>query len=161
MISHITVSDDLAFIANSGNEMQYMLDDSGDFSNQDRYIIHPTKSSVLAYPKQHKKVEQRNFQQYSKSIKLEASTVHLGIHRDISIKVNIEEKINLARKSAYSLIGARLHAGNGLSQSICAHMWTTYIVPNLTNGLEGQRLTKMNIEKLEKFQRKCLIRFTR
>ena len=31
--------------------MQYMLDDNGDFSNEDRYIIHPTKSNVLAYPK--------------------------------------------------------------------------------------------------------------
>ena len=28
-------------------------------------------------------------------------------------------------------------------------MWTTYIVPKLTYGLEVQRLTKMDIEKLE------------
>ena len=48
-IPHITVSDDLAVLSNSRNEMQHMLDDTGEFANMERYIIHPTKSGVLTY----------------------------------------------------------------------------------------------------------------
>ena len=38
---------------------------------------------------------------------------HLGIFRDIKQKVNIEEKISLGRKKAYTLLGVGLHSGNG------------------------------------------------
>ena len=34
---------------NLRNEMQHMLDDTGEFANMERYIIHPTKSGVLTY----------------------------------------------------------------------------------------------------------------
>ena len=37
---------------------------------------------------------------------LESSTVRLGIKRDVSGTVNIEEKVILSRKTAYSLMGA-------------------------------------------------------
>ena len=68
-IPHITVADDRALLSNSRNEMQYMLDDSGD-SNQEGYIIHTKKSGELAYPKKHRKVKQKDFQQLSKPINL-------------------------------------------------------------------------------------------
>ena len=29
--------------------MQHMLDDTGEFANMERYMIHPTKSGVLTY----------------------------------------------------------------------------------------------------------------
>ena len=48
-IPHVTVADDLALLSNSKNEMQYMIDDTGGFANQERYFIHPMKSGVLIY----------------------------------------------------------------------------------------------------------------
>ena len=155
-IPHITVADDLALLSKEENEMQYILDDSGDFSNQDHYIIHPKKSGILTYLKKFGKTSENDFNQQGKPIKSVESTVHLGIHRDISNKVNTDEIINSARKAAYSLMGAGLHAGNGLKQTVCAYMWSTYVIPKLTYGLEIQRLTKTDLENLEKFQRKCL-----
>ena len=51
-----------------------------------------------------------------KDIKVEQNTVHLGIKRDISNRVNTEEKVNLARRAAYALMGAGFHGGMGLPQ---------------------------------------------
>ena len=48
-IPHITVADDLALVSDSKDEMQYMLEDSGGFANQEHYVIHPTKSGMLVY----------------------------------------------------------------------------------------------------------------
>ena len=43
-----------------------------------------------------------------------------------------------------------------MKQTVCAYMWSTYVIPKLTYGLEIQRLAKTDLENLEKFQRKCL-----
>ena len=43
------------------------------------------------------------------NILCEDCTVHLGISRHVKEKVNIEEKINLGRKTAYSLMGTGLN----------------------------------------------------
>ena len=40
-----------------------------------------------------------------KAIPCEDCAVHLGISRHVKEKANIEEKINLGRKTAYSLMG--------------------------------------------------------
>ena len=36
-------------------------------------------------------------------------TMHLGISRNVMDNVNVEEKVGLGRKKAYSLMGARFH----------------------------------------------------
>ena len=41
-------------------------------------------------------------------------TIHLGIFRETSQKINIEEKVNLGRRTAYSLMGAGFHSINVL-----------------------------------------------
>ena len=41
-----------------------------------------------------------------KDIKIEQSTVHLGIKRDVCNLVDIEEKIKSSRRAAYALMGA-------------------------------------------------------
>ena len=152
--SHITVADDLALVSDPKDEMQYMLEDSGGFANQEHYIIHPTKSGMLVYGNGSK--PNYDFTMFNKPIKIEQHCTHLGIFRDNKIKVNIEEKVGLARKIAYALMGAGLHAGNGVTKSLCAYMWSTYVIPRLVYGLEVQNLSRTDIESLERFQRKCL-----
>ena len=49
-----------------------------------------------------------------KAIPCEDCTVHLGISRHVKEKANIEEKINLGRKTANSLMGSGFHSVNGL-----------------------------------------------
>ena len=45
------------------------------------------------------------------------STVHLGIKRDVAGKVNVQEKVTLGLKTAYSLMGSGFHSVNGLKTS--------------------------------------------
>ena len=39
-------------------------------------------------------------------------------------------------------MGAGLHNGNGLKQSVCGQLWSTYVVPHLHYGLEVLDLTR-------------------
>ena len=70
--------------------------------------------------------------------------------------MDVEGKIALGRKTAYSLMGAGFHGGSGLQAAQNGHIWPTFLVPRLLYGLEVQLLKKKDIEDLEKFQRKCL-----
>ena len=71
-------------------------------------------------------------------------------------KPNIEETINIGRRTAYSIMGAGFHSGNGLKVCLNGFLWSTFIVRRITYGLEVLTLTKKDIELLEKFQRKSL-----
>ena len=71
-------------------------------------------------------------------------------------KPNIDEKISLGRKTAYSLMGAGFHGGGGLKPSQNGDIWSTFIVPRLLYGLEALLLNKKDIDCLERFQRRCL-----
>ena len=84
----------------------------------------------------------------------ENSTVHLGIKRDVSGKVNGGRKCVLG--TAYSLMGAGFHSVNGLKSSQNAHIWSTFVVPRIVYGLEAVLLIRKEFECLEKFQRQSL-----
>ena len=68
------------------------------------------------------------------------STVHLGIVRNTSGDADIEGKITLGRKTAYSLMGAGLHGGSELKATLNGHIWSTFVNPRFLNGLEVQLL---------------------
>ena len=102
------------------------------------------------------KIDFQDFIMFLKTIKTEQQSPHLGIFRDTKMKVNVEERISLARKTAYALMGTGLHSGNGLTKPLCAYLRQTYVIPRLVYGLEVQKITKTDLECLEKFQRKCL-----
>ena len=83
--------------------------------------------------------------------------LHLRITRNIKDKVNVEEKLSIGRKTAYSQIGAGFYSINELKTCLNGHIWTTFVVPpRLVYGLEILPLTNRDIESLEKFQRKSL-----
>ena len=133
------------------------VEDTGESANQEQYVIHPTKSGVLLYSNGVRSTcDQLGFDMGGKRIKFESQCNHLGIFRDIKQKVNIEEKISLGRKTAYALMGTGLHSGNGLTKPLCAYLWSTYVIPRVVYGLEVQKLSRTDMESLEKFQRKCL-----
>ena len=86
----------------------------------------------------------------------ESTTLHLGIKRDVSGKVNVEEKVTLGRKTAYSLMGAGFHSVNGLKTSQNSHIWSIFVVPRIVYGLEVLLPNKKEFECLEKFQRQSV-----
>ena len=93
---------------------------------------------------------------YTCRLKDSTSATHLGITRNINGKPNIEEKISLGRKTAYSVMGAGFHGGGGLKPSQNGFIWSTFVVPRLLYGHEALLHTKKDIQCLQRFQRQCL-----
>ena len=60
---------------------------------------------------------------YNKKIKDSKTATHLGIVWNVNGKPDIEEKINLGRKTAYSLMGAGFHGGGGGAQTISERVY--------------------------------------
>ena len=98
-----------------------------------------------------KRIETSDFELASQKVTSERSTVHLGIKRDVSGKVNVEKKVTLGRKTAYSLMGASFHSVNGLKTSQNPHIWSIFVVPRIVYGLEVSLPNKKEFECLEKF----------
>ena len=55
---------------------------------------------------------------------------------------NTGEKVNLGRRTAYSLMGADFQGKTGIKQSLTADMWGKYVVPRLIYGLEVLNIRK-------------------
>ena len=152
----MTVADNLALIAEDKSDAQVMVWDADNSAGRERYCIHPTKSHTLWYTQRKKKDAEIDIFMAGEKVDTPNSTVHLGIVRNTSGNADIEGKITLGRKTAYSLMGAGLHGGGGLKATLNGHIWSTFVIPRFLYGLEVQLLKNKDIENLEKFQRKCL-----
>ncbi|CAG2221649.1 unnamed protein product [Mytilus edulis] len=88
------------------------------------------------------------------------SAMHLGIIRTNSMKqniiANIEENIKKSRRSAYALLGSGFHGENGLDMETIIHLFKIYILPVLLYGMDLLTPQSLDLEKLEKFQKKML-----
>ena len=129
-----------------------MVPTSGDFANRTRFVIHPKKSCILTYWDKYAQQKSTNYLLNGVEMTQVQHSTHLGIHRESTNKANITEKISLGRRTAYSLMGAGLHCGNGLKQSVCGKLW----IPRLLFGLEVLNLSRKDISMLEQYQRKAL-----
>ena len=155
-IPHITVADDLAILAENKSDSQVMVWDVEDSSNRERYCVHPAKSHILWYKFGGKDDSDLDVFLGEKKVDVASSATHLGINRSATQMVDIEGKLSLGRKTAYSLMRAGFHGGGGLKAAKNGHIWSTFVIPRLLYGVECQLLKKKDIESLEKFQRKCL-----
>ena len=151
-IPHVTVADDMCFTTEEISEVQPMLSAAELQANGEHYTIHPTKTVILNYNDQ----LQSSATLYGTKLAVEDQTVHLGVHRHIKCTPNTDEKINLGRRTAYSLMGTGFHGKSGLKQSIKANMWMKYVIPRVIYGLEVLNLGKKDIAQLEAFQRRCM-----
>ena len=119
-------------------------------------MIHPNKSCIRIFWEQNAQPHCPLFTLNGEEMVQVDHAKHLGIHREVNNKVNVDEKISLGRRTAYSLIGAGLHSGNGFKQSVGGKLWSTYVVPRFTYGLDVRDLKANDIKSLEQFQRKSL-----
>ena len=92
--------DDMCFITENKAELQPMMSAAELQANRDHYTIYPTKTVFLNYSAQ----PQPEVSLYGTPVTTEDQTVHLGVHRSTKYTPNTDEKINLARRTAYSLI---------------------------------------------------------
>jgi hypothetical protein len=70
--------------------------------------------------------------------------------------LHVQEKVKLARRTLYALMGAGLHGLNGLHPLVSVHLYKTYVIPRFLTGLECVILNRKEIDLLESFHRKVL-----
>ena len=137
-IPHISVADDLALLALYKSDMQVIVWDAENEADRERYCIHPTKIHTIFYNFGRNSDSELNIFLSEDRVDITDSllTVHLGIQRNTSGKADIEGKITLGRKTAYSLMArASMGAQNG-------HIWSVLVIPRLLYGLEFSYLRK-------------------
>ncbi|XP_072049994.1 uncharacterized protein [Amphiura filiformis] len=100
-----TCADDMAILAHHPCDIQAAIDLVGVYSKNHRYKINPTKSATLVY---NTKVKSPVELESSEIPYLEDYT-HLGVLRNQANTVNIDDRIQLARRSMYALMGAGMH----------------------------------------------------
>jgi len=84
---------------------------------------------------------------------------HLGVDRysdEISPKQFIVDRISMARRTAYALMGTGCHGSNGISPQVSIQIYRTYVLPRLMYGLEAVVLRSSQISDMERFHRSSL-----
>lgn len=89
------------------------------------------------------------------NIQQQTETKHLGIIRNDKNKVNIEDRLNIGRKTIYATLGPGFHARKGMTPAVALKIWKTYALPRCLYGIEvtNYMYTKTDIQKLEQLQR--------
>ena len=146
-----TCADDTALLAGDTHKLQSVMNIVEFCTGQDLVTINPDKSEVLVYG--NKAVTQPIFLN-SQQIQYKTKLTHLGINRNNKNKINIEERLQIARKTIYSLLGPNLHARKCLSPIVAHKLWKTYVIPRFLHGVEVLHITHTDLERLEKLQRK-------
>ncbi|CAC5424816.1 unnamed protein product [Mytilus coruscus] len=120
----------------------------GDTSLSDhRFLIHPVKSNTIV-KSVNKRTSERiqqtteNFTLGDKIMEFKSETTHLGLKRTTSeeTKINITDRISLARRTLYSLIKTGVHGTNGLNPRTSCKIYQGYVIPCLLYGLETLNL---------------------
>ena len=113
-----------------------MLNIQMDHANKYRYIISDQKSCVLKI----RDKTQFTWTMNDKNLNMPSNATHLGIKRDTSSKFGVKQvlpdRIQTARKTVYTLMGAGLYGMNGINpmvsinthdQMLCTSQTTVWI----------------------------------
>ena len=150
-----TCADDVAFLESDRDKLQIMLNIISRYAKQHHYNIHPTKTKILDSEK-----SQAKYSWFLDGNEITASdqATHLGLIRSGNKEgeINVNERIKIARRTKYALLGTGMHGSNGIDAHTSYKIYKTYVLPRLLYGLEVIFLNKSNIQTLELFHRKSL-----
>ena len=146
-----TCADDIGLLVNTQSEAQALLDIVSDITSKDLVKINPSKSELVPLTKRHSDF---SLCMDTEEIKQTTETKHLGIKRNSKNNIDIEDRIKLARRTIYALLGPGLHAKRGMSPVVAYKLWKTYVIPRALYGIEVMNHTASDIIQLEKLQRK-------
>jgi exonuclease III len=158
-----TVADDMLLLATNIHALQAQLLLTGDYANQERYNIQLAKTSIVPMNMNSSEhidaiVEQQPWSLHGQKVPVSEDFTHVGIQRSASqqpgsIDLAVSERLSIARKTMYALMGAGLHGLNGLPPLVSIHIYKIYILPRLLYGLEALKLGKAEFNALEKQHR--------
>ncbi|KAK3088117.1 hypothetical protein FSP39_014918 [Pinctada imbricata] len=135
-------------------DTQIMLHTVSNNAKLDKVNFNATKSDIIIY--NNPNAEKTEWEIGSDKIERSKSTTHLGLVREDNNKFDIQPKIQVARRTMYSLMGAGLHGRRGLNPLTSYKIWECFGLPRATYGLESVKLTRKDIENIEKYQRGLL-----
>ena len=147
-------------MADNTEDLQCQLHVQSEYTKKERYKVSDTKTKTMVFNSK-SNMENSKFTMNGNIIENVETYKHLGIIRNSKMTNNtklIEERIQLARNTAYALMGARLHGLNGVNPGVSLSLWKTYIRPWLLYGLESTKLSKPDLLNLEKYQKDFLRR---
>ena len=146
-----TCADDVLLIAYDSSELQAMLQKAYSYSRENLYTLHPVKSSTsLLFGKTLPASNPPSLRLGEDILPTAPEFTHLGLTwREGSQQPTVEDRINLAYRSAYLLIGKGIHGSNGINPSISARVMVTQVLPRLIHGLEAAVLSRKAYKALE------------
>ena len=154
-----TCADDIVLLATSSEDLQLQLDIVYAFSTRERYKIHPQKSKVMVVQGNRRQPVLDQWFLGNEPLEVADNCTHLGLERSsnqLTPDSMITDRIQLARRTAYSLTGAGFHGSNGISPAVCRRMIILYILPRLLFGLEATIVSSKQVNKLEIYLRQLL-----
>ena len=158
-VGAIMCADDLALLSDSTLNMQCLVNEAAADASRERFTFSETKTKIMTMKNPSARPNTSEcVQLYGSTIQEVNQEKHLGIMRtaDGRNRATIDARIQLARRTAYGLMGAGLHGLNGVSPGVNVKILNTYVTPRLTFGLEALILNRSDIDQLENFYRTYL-----
>ena len=122
-------ADDVTVLSDEPNELQFLVNICKDTSNLEGFTLHESKSVVLKKNTIRQYPENESWELGEKKMPVVDNTTHMGILRSSSNQeLNaVEQNIQKARRTTYSLMGAGLHGENGLDPETSISLLNTYM----------------------------------
>ena len=147
-------ADDVTVLSDEPNELQFLVNICKDTSNLEEFTLHGSKSKSVVLKKNTIKQypENESCELGDKKMPVVDNTTHMGILRSSSNQElnEVEQNLQKARRTTYSLTGAGLHGENGLDPETSISLLNTYVFPVLLYGLEVIIPTGKAMDTLEK-----------
>lgn len=154
----LMVADDLVLAAETPAGAQSLVFEAETDASREHFSFSKTKTKSVVVSSGKSTPSEPNTLLNATKLEISAAETHLGIARscDGSNSITVKNRIKLARRTSYSLLGAGLHGLNGVGPEVGKHLWTIYVQPRLLYGLECITLTQRDINEIENYFRSTI-----
>jgi hypothetical protein len=147
----VMVADDLAVTASDRVDMQASLNIAALDASRERYKFNADKTKTVSV----RSTQPPKLNLNGKPLGCSDMEVHVGIARSCKNhnKNTVKDRVQTARRAAYSLMGAGFHGLNGTGPEIATLQYKTYVLPTLLYGLQALVLKDSELEILSSYHR--------
>jgi hypothetical protein len=142
-----------------------MLDIVNDYAGDHIFQIHPVKSNAIIKTVGTWKIDrvaenQNELKLGDNTLHFKSETSHLGLTRSNSDenRINIEERIALAKRTLCSFMKTGVHGTNGMNPRTSCQIYQVYVIPRLLYCLETLNLQNKDMATLCSFHLSTLKR---
>lgn len=140
-------------LAENAYDLQVMLNMQEYYANMERYFISESKSKIMIFNSKRNHININELYLNDKKLDEVSEYTHIGLYRSHKDQQLVNERIKVARRTSYALMGAGLHGYNGVNPNIGIQVWNTYVRPRLLFGLDSVVLSKRDVNELNLFHK--------